>query len=64
MIQDGPPDDSLFQVRKAATFPRGLRFERRFRRNDQAPSGARKAPLEGAMNEIVTPVVQVCATQR
>src|SRR5918998_592353 len=62
MIQDGPPDDSLFQVRKAATFPGGLRFGRRFQRNDQAPSGERKAPLEGAMNKIVTPVVRIRAT--
>jgi hypothetical protein len=61
MIQDGPPDDSLFQVRKAATFPRRLRFGRWSRRIDQALSSGRKAPIEGAMNEIVTPVVRVCA---
>ena len=62
MIQDGPPDDSLFQVRKAATFPGGLRFGRRFRRIDQAPSGGREAPLERAMNKIVALIIRVRAT--
>ena len=62
MIQDGPPDDSLFQARKAATFPGGLRFRRRSRRIDQAPSGERKAPLEGAMNEIVALIIRARAT--
>ena len=62
LIQDGPPDESLFQVRKAATFPRGLRFGRWSRRNAQALSSEREAPLESTMNEIVPLIVQIRAT--
>jgi hypothetical protein len=57
--QDGAPDDDQLQVRKAAAFACGLWSGSRARHILQASSAQCKATLEGAVGEIMTPILRI-----
>src|SRR5829696_2586728 len=60
--QDRPPDDDQFQVRKAAAFSGGLWPGDPSPHILRASSGQCEATLEGAVGEIMTLIIRVCAT--